>query len=245
MFELSGINALVTGATGGLGGAIARALHAQGAVVGISGTRAEALEALAKEMGERVHVLPCNLGDAAQVEALVPSAEKAMGQVDVLVNNAGITRDGLFMRMKDEDWEQVLAVNLTSTFRLSRACLRGMMKRRFGRIVSITSVVGVTGNAGQGNYAASKAGMIGMSKSLAAEVASRNITVNCVAPGFIASPMTDVLNEKQREGIMSSIPAGRLGEGADVAAAVVYLASREAGYVTGQTLHVNGGMAMI
>jgi 3-oxoacyl-[acyl-carrier protein] reductase len=245
MFELSGINALVTGATGGLGGAIARALHAQGAVVGISGTRAEALEALAKELGERVHVLPCNLGDAAQVEALVPSAEKAMGQVDVLVNNAGITRDGLFMRMKDEDWEQVLAVNLTSAFRLSRACLRGMMKRRFGRIVSITSVVGVTGNAGQGNYAASKAGMIGMSKSLAAEVASRNITVNCVAPGFIASPMTDVLNEKQREGIMSSIPAGRLGEGADVAAAVVYLASREAGYVTGQTLHVNGGMAMI
>jgi 3-oxoacyl-[acyl-carrier protein] reductase len=245
MFELSGINALVTGATGGLGGAIARALHAEGAVVGISGTRAEALEALAKELGERVHVLPCNLGDAAQVEALVPSAEKAMGQVDVLVNNAGITRDGLFMRMKDEDWEQVLAVNLTSAFRLSRACLRGMMKRRFGRIVSITSVVGVTGNAGQGNYAASKAGMIGMSKSLAAEVASRNITVNCVAPGFIASPMTDVLNEKQREGIMSSIPAGRLGEGADVAAAVVYLASREAGYVTGQTLHVNGGMAMI
>jgi 3-oxoacyl-[acyl-carrier protein] reductase len=245
MFELSGINALVTGATGGLGGAIARALHAEGAVVGISGTRAEALEALAKELGERVHVLPCNLGDAAQVEALVPSAEKAMGQVDVLVNNAGITRDGLFMRMKDEDWEQVLAVNLTSAFRLSRACLRGMMKRRFGRIVSITSVVGVTGNAGQGNYAASKAGMIGMSKSLAAEVASRNITVNCVAPGFIASPMTDVLNEKQREGIRSSIPAGRLGEGADVAAAVVYLASREAGYVTGQTLHVNGGMAMI
>ena len=245
MFELSGMNALVTGATGGLGGAIARALHAQGAVVGISGTRAEALEALAKELGERVHVLPCNLGDAAQVEALVPSAEKAMGQVDVLVNNAGITRDGLFMRMKDEDWEQVLAVNLTSAFRLSRACLRGMMKRRFGRIVSITSVVGVTGNAGQGNYAASKAGMIGMSKSLAAEVASRNITVNCVAPGFIASPMTDVLNEKQREGIMSAIPAGRLGEGADVAAAVVYLASRDAGYVTGQTLHVNGGMAMI
>jgi 3-oxoacyl-[acyl-carrier protein] reductase len=245
MFELSGMNALVTGATGGLGGAIARALHAQGAVVGVSGTRAEALEALAKELGERVHVLPCNLGDAAQVEALVPSAEKAMGQLDVLVNNAGITRDGLFMRMKDEDWEQVLAVNLTSAFRLSRACLRGMMKRRFGRIVSITSVVGVTGNAGQGNYAASKAGMIGMSKSLAAEVASRNITVNCVAPGFIASPMTDVLNEKQREGIMSAIPAGRLGEGADVAAAVVYLASREAGYVTGQTLHVNGGMAMI
>lgn len=245
MFNLSGMNALVTGATGGLGGAIARALHAQGATVGISGTRAEALEALAGELGERVHILPCNLGDAAQVEALIPAGEKAMGQVDVLVNNAGITRDGLFMRMKDEDWEQVLNVNLTSAFRLSRACLRGMMKRRFGRIVSITSVVGVTGNAGQGNYAASKAGMIGMSKSLAAEVASRNITVNCVAPGFIASPMTDVLNEKQREAIMANIPAGRLGEGQDVASAVVYLASREAGYVTGQTLHVNGGMAMI
>jgi 3-oxoacyl-[acyl-carrier protein] reductase len=245
MFDLSGMSALVTGATGGLGGAIARALHAQGAAVAVSGTRAEALEALAKDLGERVHVLPCNLGDAQQVEALVPSAEKAMGQLDILVNNAGITRDGLFMRMKDEDWEQVLSVNLTSAFRLSRACLRGMMKRRFGRIVSITSVVGVTGNAGQGNYAASKAGMIGMSKSLAGEVASRNITVNCVAPGFIASPMTDVLNDKQKEAIMASIPAGRLGGGDDVAAAVVYLASREAGYVTGQTLHVNGGMAMI
>jgi 3-oxoacyl-[acyl-carrier protein] reductase len=245
MFELNGLNALVTGATGGLGGAIARALHAQGATVALSGTRREALEALAGELGGRVHVLPCNLGDSAQVEALAPDAEKAMGQLDILVNNAGITRDGLFMRMKDEDWDQVLAVNLTSAFRLSRACLRGMMKRRFGRIVSITSVVGVTGNAGQGNYAASKAGMIGMSKSLAAEVASRNITVNCVAPGFIASPMTDALNEKQKEAIMGTIPAGRLGEGADVAAAVVYLASREAGYVTGATLHVNGGMAMI
>jgi 3-oxoacyl-[acyl-carrier protein] reductase len=245
MFDLTGMNALVTGATGGLGGAMARALHSQGAVVAISGTRKEALEALAAEMGDRVHVLPCNLGDAAQIEALVPDAEKAMGQLDILVNNAGITRDGLFMRMKDDDWEQVLAVNLTSAFRLSRACLRGMMKRRFGRIISITSVVGVTGNAGQGNYAASKAGMIGMSKSLAAEVASRNITVNCVAPGFISSPMTDVLNDKQKEAIMGTIPAGRLGEGQDVAAAVVYLASREAGYVTGQTLHVNGGMAMI
>ena len=245
MFDLTGMNALVTGATGGLGGGIARALHAQGATVAISGTRADVLEALAKDLGDRVHVLPCNLGDAAQVEALVPGAEKAMGQLDVLVNNAGITRDGLFMRMKDEDWDQVIAVNLTSAFRLSRACLRGMMKRRFGRIVSITSIVGVTGNAGQGNYAASKAGMIGMSKSLAAEVASRNITVNCVAPGFISSPMTDVLNEKQKDAIMDTIPAGRLGEGQDVAAAVVYLASREAGYVTGQTLHVNGGMAMI
>ena len=245
MFDLTGMNALVTGATGGLGGAIARAVHAQGATVAISGTRAQALEALAGELGDRVHVLPCNLGDAAEVEALVPGAEKAMGQLDILVNNAGITRDGLFMRMKDEDWEQVLQVNLTSAFRLSRACMRGMMKRRFGRIVSITSIVGVTGNAGQGNYAASKAGMIGMSKSLAAEVASRNITVNCVAPGFISSPMTDVLNDKQKESIMATIPAGRLGEGGDVAAAVVYLASREAGYVTGQTLHVNGGMAMI
>ena len=245
MFDLTGMNALVTGATGGLGGGIARALHAQGATVAISGTRADVLEALAKDLGDRVHVLPCNLGDAAQVEALVPGAEKAMGQLDVLVNNAGITRDGLFMRMKDEDWDQVIAVNLTSAFRLSRACLRGMMKRRFGRIVSITSIVGVTGNAGQGNYAASKAGMIGMSKSLAAEVASRNITVNCVAPGFISSPMTDVLNEKQKDAIMGTIPAGRLGEAQDVAAAVVYLASREAGYVTGQTLHVNGGLAMI
>jgi 3-oxoacyl-[acyl-carrier protein] reductase len=245
MFDLTGLNALVTGATGGLGGAMARALHAQGAVVTLSGTRAAALEALAGELGERVHIVPCNLGDREQVEALVPHAEKAMGQIDVLVNNAGITRDGLFMRMKDEDWDEVLAVNLTSAFRLSRACLRGMMKRRFGRIVSITSIVGVTGNPGQGNYAASKAGMIGMSKSLAAEVASRNITVNCIAPGFIASPMTDALNEKQKDAIMGTIPAGRLGEGGDIAAALVYLASREAGYVTGQTLHVNGGMAMI
>ena len=224
---------------------MARALHAQGATVTLSGTRAAAREALAGELGDRVHIVPCNLGDREQVEALVPHAEKAMGQIDVLVNNAGITRDGLFMRMKDEDWDEVLAVNLTSAFRLSRACLRGMMKRRFGRIVSITSIVGVTGNPGQGNYAASKAGMIGMSKSLAAEVASRNITVNCVAPGFIASPMTDALNEKQKDAIMGTIPAGRLGEGADIAAAVVYLASREAAYVTGQTLHVNGGMAMI
>jgi len=245
MFELSGLNALVTGATGGLGGQIARALHAQGATVGISGTRAEALEALAKELGERVHILPCNLGDKDAVEALVPAAEAAMGQVDILVNNAGITRDGLFMRMKDEDWEQVINVNLTSAFRLARACMRGMMKRRFGRVISITSVVGVTGNPGQGNYAASKAGMIGMSKSLAAEVASRGITVNCVAPGFIESPMTDALNEKQKESILATIPAGRLGAGNDIASACVYLASREAGYVTGATLHVNGGMAMI
>ncbi|MGE3244903.1 MAG: 3-oxoacyl-[acyl-carrier-protein] reductase [Beijerinckiaceae bacterium] len=245
MFDLSGMNALVTGATGGLGGAIARALHAQGAALAISGTRAEALEGLAGELGGNVHVLPCNLSDREAVEALVPSAEKALGQVDILINNAGITRDGLFMRMKDADWDDVLAVNLTSAFRLSRACLRGMMKRRFGRIVSITSVVGVTGNPGQGNYAASKAGMIGMTKSLAAEVASRSITVNCVAPGFISSPMTDALNDAQREASLGRIPAGRFGEGGDVAAAVAYLASREAGYVTGQTLHVNGGMAMI
>ena len=245
MFELNGLTALVTGATGGLGGAMARALHAQGATVAISGTRREALEALAAELGERVHVLPCNLADKAEVEALVPAAESAMGQLDILVNNAGVTKDGLFMRMKDDDWDMVLAINLTSAFRLSRAALKGMMKRRFGRIIGITSVVGVTGNPGQGNYAASKAGMIGMSKSLAAEVATRNITVNCIAPGFIASPMTDSLNEKQKEAILGTIPAAKLGSGDDIAAALVYLASREAGYVTGQTLHVNGGMAMI
>ena len=245
MFELNGLSALVTGATGGLGGAMARALHAQGATVAISGTRREALEALAAELGDRVHVLPCDLGDKAQVEALVPAAETAMGQLDVLVNNAGVTKDGLFMRMKDDDWDAVLAINLTSAFRLSRAALKGMMKRRFGRIIGITSIVGVTGNPGQGNYAASKAGMIGMSKSLAAEVATRNITVNCIAPGFIASPMTDALNDKQKEAILGTIPAAKLGSGEDIAAALIYLASREAGYVTGQTLHVNGGMAMI
>ena len=245
MFELNGLTALVTGATGGLGGAMARALHAQGATVAISGTRREALEALAAELGERVHVLPCNLAEKTEVEALVPAAESAMGQLDILVNNAGVTKDGLFMRMKDDDWDAVLAINLTSAFRLSRAALKGMMKRRFGRIIGITSVVGVTGNPGQGNYAASKAGMIGMSKSLAAEVATRNITVNCIAPGFIASPMTDCLNDKQKEAILATIPAGKLGSGDDIAAALVYLASREAAYVTGQTLHVNGGMAMI
>jgi 3-oxoacyl-[acyl-carrier protein] reductase len=245
MFELNGLNALVTGATGGLGGQIARALHAQGATVSLSGTRASVLETLAAELGDRTHVLPCDLGDKAAVEALIPAAEAAMGQIDILINNAGITRDGLFMRMKDDDWEQVINVNLTSAFRLSRAVLRGMMKRRFGRIIGITSVVGVTGNAGQGNYAASKAGMIGMSKSLAAEVASRNITVNCIAPGFIESPMTDALNEKQKTAILGTIPAGRLGAAADIASAAVYLASREAAYVTGVTLHVNGGMAMI
>jgi 3-oxoacyl-[acyl-carrier protein] reductase len=245
MFDLSGKKALVTGATGGLGGAIARTLHARGAEVAISGTRREALEALASELGERVHMLEANLGDKDAVEALVPGAEAAMGGLDILVNNAGITRDGLFMRMKDDDWETVIAVNLTAAFRLSRAAVKGMMKRRYGRIVNIGSVVGTTGNPGQGNYAASKAGLIGMSKALAAEVASRGITVNTVSPGFIASPMTDALNDKQREAILGNVPAGRLGSGEDVAAAVLYLASQEAAYVTGQTLHVNGGMAMI
>ncbi|MBV8568440.1 MAG: 3-oxoacyl-[acyl-carrier-protein] reductase [Methylobacteriaceae bacterium] len=245
MFDLTGRTALVTGATGGLGGAIARALHRQGAAVALSGTRSEALAALAGELGERAHIAACNLADPAAVEALVPAVEAAMGTLDILVNNAGITRDGLFVRMKDEDWNAVLAVDLTAGFRLARAALRGMMKRRFGRIIGITSVVGVTGNAGQGNYAAAKAGMIAMSKSLAAEVASRGITVNCIAPGFIESPMTDTLNDKQRERILASVPAGRLGTGADVATAAVYLASNEAAYVTGQTLHVNGGMAMI
>ena len=245
MFDLSGRCALVTGASGGLGGAIARALHAQGATVTLSGTRAPALQALASELGARTHVLPCDLADKAAVEALVPAAEKAVGGLDILVNNAGLTRDNLFLRMKDEEWDQVIAVNLTAGFRLARAALRGMMKRRHGRIIGIASVVGVTGNPGQGNYAASKAGMIGMTKSLAAEVASRGITVNCVAPGFIESPMTAALNDKQKEAILASVPAGRLGVGADVAAAVVYLASAEAAYVTGQTLHVNGGMAMI
>lgn len=245
MFDLTGRKALVTGATGGLGGAIARALHAQGASVAISGTRAEALEALAAELGERVVVAPCNLSDKDSVEALVPGAEEKLGGLDILVNNAGITRDNLFMRLKDEDWDSVLAVNLTAAFRLSRAAVKSMMRKRHGRIVSIGSVVGTTGNPGQGNYAAAKAGLIGMSKALAAEVASRNITVNVVAPGFIESPMTQALNDKQREGILTGVPMGRLGAGADIAAAVVYLASNEAGYVTGQTLHVNGGMAMI
>ena len=245
MFDLTGKTALVTGASGGLGGAIARALHGQGAVVALSGTRRPALEALAAELGARVHILPCDLSDRAAVDALVPDAEKAMGSLDILVNNAGMAKDNLFMRMKDAEWDGVIEVNLTSAFRLSRAVLRGMMKRRHGRIIGITSIVGVTGNPGQGNYAASKAGMIGMSKALAAEVASRNITVNCVAPGFIESPMTDALDDKQRAGILASVPAGKLGQGADIAAACVYLASSEAGYVTGQTLHVNGGMAMI
>ena len=245
MFDLNGKTALVTGASGGLGTAIARVLHGAGATVGLSGTRREALEALGEELGERARVLPCDLGDRAQVEALIGQAETALGRVDVLVNNAGLTRDNLALRLKDEDWERVLEVNLGAAFRLCRAALRGMMRQRWGRIVNIASIVGVTGNPGQANYAASKAGMIGMSKSLAAEVASRGITVNCVAPGFIATPMTDALAQPQKDKLLSAIPAGRLGEPADVAAAVLYLASPEAAYVTGQTLHVNGGMAMI
>lgn len=245
MFDLTGKGALVTGASGGIGSDIARALHRQGATVALSGTRKEALEALAAELGERAHVLPCNLSDSAAVDALPKQSEEAMGSLDILVNNAGLTKDNLFMRMKDEEWDEVIRVNLTAAFRLSRASLRGMMKRRWGRIIGITSVVGVTGNPGQGNYAASKAGMIGMTKSLAQEVASRNITANCIAPGFIRSAMTDALNEEQQSRIMSTIPAGRLGEASEIAAAAVYLASEEAAYVTGQTLHVNGGMAMI
>ena len=245
MLDLSGRTALVTGATGGIRGAIAKALQAQGAAVAISGTRREVLDVLAAEIGERVHVLPCNLADKDEVEGLVPKAEAAMGQLDILVANAGITRDNLFVQMKDEEWEQVIDVNLTATFRLTRAALKGMMRRRFGRIIGITSVVGVTGNPGQGNYTASKAGMIAMLKSVAAEYARRGVTANCVAPGFIATPMTDKLNEKQREAILGRVPAGRLGNSDDVAAAVVYLASNEANYITGQTLHVNGGMAMI
>ncbi|HXF89104.1 MAG TPA: 3-oxoacyl-[acyl-carrier-protein] reductase [Xanthobacteraceae bacterium] len=245
MFDLSGKTALVTGASGGIGGAITRALHAQGATVAVSGTRREALDALAAELKDRVHALPCDLADRDAVEALVPKAEEVMQKLDILVANAGVNRDNLLVALRDEDWEQVINVNLTATFRLTRAAVKGMMRRRFGRIIGITSVVGVTGNAGQSNYTASKAGMIGMMKSVAAEYAKRGVTANCVAPGFIASPMTDRLNEKQREAILSRVPAGRLGAGADVAAAVVYLASDEAAYVTGQTLHVNGGMAMV
>jgi 3-oxoacyl-[acyl-carrier protein] reductase len=245
MFDLTGKTALVTGATGGIGGTIARTLHAQGATVVISGTREDALKGLASELGERVFVEACNLSDSAAVDSLYGRAEAAAGSVDILVANAGVTRDGLLLRMKDEDWETVLKVNLEAYFRLSRSALKGMMKRRWGRIVGITSVVGVMGNPGQANYAASKAGMIGFSKSLAQEVASRNVTVNCVAPGFIASPMTDSLNDAQKEAITGKIPSGRLGSGGDVAAAVAYLASDEAAYVTGQTLHVNGGMVMI
>lgn len=245
MFDLTDKTALVTGATGGIGAAIATALHAQGATVALSGTRKAVLEELAAKLGSRAIVLPCNLSDTDEVEKLVPAAEAGLGKLDILVNNAGLTRDNLFIRMKDEEWDAVIAVNLTATFRLTRAAAKGMMRRRYGRIIGITSIVGVTGNAGQGNYAASKAGMIGMTKSLAAEVASRSVTVNCVAPGFIATPMTDVLNEKQRETILGSVPMGRLGTSEEIASAVVYLASSEAAYVTGQTIHVNGGMAMI
>jgi 3-oxoacyl-[acyl-carrier protein] reductase len=245
MFDLTGKAALVTGATGGIGGAIARALHQHGATIAVSGTRREALDQLAGELSVRVHVLPCNLADSSEVEALVPKAEEALGQLDILVNNAGINRDNLFVRLRDEDWDAVIAVDLTAGFRLARAAVRGMMRRRFGRIIAITSIVGVTGNPGQANYAAAKAGMAGMTKALAYEVASRNVTVNCIAPGMIATAMTDALNDKQREAILGRIPTGRLGAPAEVAAAAVYLASNEAAYVTGQTLHVNGGMAMI
>jgi 3-oxoacyl-[acyl-carrier protein] reductase len=246
MFDLTGKTALVTGATGGLGSAIARAFHAQGANVVLSGTRENVLERLAQELGERTYAVAANLSDPAAVDGLVEATETAAGTpLDILVANAGITRDGLLMRMKDEDWEAVLRVNLESYFRLCRAATRGMMRRRYGRIVGITSVVGVMGNPGQANYAASKAGMIGFSKSLAQEVATRGITVNCVAPGFIESPMTDALTDQQKAAILATIPSGKLGQGADVAGACVYLASEEAGYVTGQTLHVNGGMAMI
>ena len=245
MFDLSGKTALVTGASGGLGGAIAKALHTQGAAVVLSGTRAEALEGLKAELGERTFALPCNLSDSAAVDALFGQAEAVAGEVHVVVSNAGVTRDQLLLRMKDDDWDTVIKVNLEAYFRLSRAAMKGMMRRRWGRIIGITSVVGVTGNPGQTNYAASKAGMIGFSKALAQEVATRNVTVNCVAPGFIASPMTDALNEQQREAILGRIPAGRLGTGDEIAAACVYLASEEAAYVTGQTLHVNGGMVML
>ena len=245
MFNLTGKTALVTGATGGIGLSIAKALHGQGATVALSGRRVEQLEALKAELGERAEIFPADLADTASVDALIPTVDKALGGVDILVNNAGITRDNLFMRMKDAEWDDIIRVNLTGAFRLARASLRGMMKKRWGRIVSITSVVGVTGNPGQGNYAAAKAGLIGMSKSLAAEVASRNITVNCVAPGFIATAMTEALTDDQKKAVFDKIPAGRMGTPEEIAAAVVYLASEEAAYVTGATLHVNGGMAMI
>ncbi|MCO4848864.1 MAG: 3-oxoacyl-[acyl-carrier-protein] reductase [Yoonia sp.] len=244
MFDLTGKNALITGASGGIGGAIAKSLHAQGATVGLSGTRVEPLEALAAELGDRAYVLPCNLSDAEAVTALPKAAVEVMGSVDILVNNAGITRDNLFMRMSDDEWSSVLEVNLTSTMRLCKGAIRGMMKARWGRIINISSIVGSTGNPGQANYAASKAGVVGMSKSIAYEVASRGITVNCVAPGFITTAMTDKLNDDQKSGILTQVPAGRMGEADEIAAAVVFLASTEAGYMTGATLHVNGGMAM-
>ena len=245
MFDLTGMTALVTGASGGIGSAVARTLAAQGARVALSGTREAALAAVAGELAGDPVILPCNLSDGAAVDALVPSAVAALGTLDILVNNAGLTRDNLAMRMKDEEWDQVIAINLTAAFRLIRAAAKPMMKARFGRIISITSVVGATGNPGQANYAASKGGLTAMTKALAQELASRNICVNCVAPGFIVSPMTDGLPDAQKEALTARIPLGRLGEGADIGAAVAYLASREAAYVTGQTLHVNGGMAMI
>ncbi|MDG1182834.1 MAG: 3-oxoacyl-[acyl-carrier-protein] reductase [Tateyamaria sp.] len=245
MFDLTGKTALITGASGGIGADIARTLHGAGATVGLSGTRVDPLEALAGELGDRAHVLPCNLSDMAAVEALPKKAAAAMGSVDILVNNAGITRDNLFMRMSDDEWQSVIDVNLTATFKLCKGVMRGMMKARWGRIVNISSIVGATGNPGQANYAASKAGLVGMSKSLAYEVASRGITVNAIAPGFIATAMTDKLSDDQKAGIMAQIPAGRMGEAHEIASAVLYLASVESAYVTGTTLHVNGGMAML
>lgn len=245
MFDLTGKNALITGASGGIGADIARALHGAGATVALSGTRVDPLEALATELGERAHVVACNLSDMAAVETLPKQAAEAMGSVDILVNNAGITRDNLFMRMSDDEWQSVLDVNLTATFKLCKGVMRGMMKARWGRIVNISSVVGATGNPGQANYVASKAGVVGMSKSLAYEVASRGITVNCVAPGFIQTAMTDKLNDDQKAAIMGQIPAGRMGSAGDIASGVLYLASAEAGYITGTTLHINGGMAML
>jgi 3-oxoacyl-[acyl-carrier protein] reductase len=245
MFELIGKTALITGATGAIGGSIARVLHAQGATVAISGTRRDVLDRLAADLGDRVHVLPCNLADATETNALVPRAEEVMGQLDVLVANAGVTKDNLFVQLRDEDWDQVIAVNLSATFRLARAAVRGMMRRRFGRVIAITSVVGTTGNPGQANYVAAKAGIAGMIKAIAQEYAKRGVTANCVAPGFIVTPMTDKLTDKQREVIVAKIPASRAGTVEEVAAAVAFLASGEAAYVTGQTLHVNGGMVMI
>ena len=245
MFDLTGKTALVTGATGAIGGAIARALHAQGAMVALSGTRREVLDALAGELKDRVHVLPCDLADKDAVEALVPSAEEKMTKLDILVANAGVNQDNLFVSLTDEAWDKVIAVNLTATFQLTRAAVKAMMRRRWGRVIGISSIVGYTGNPGQGNYAAAKAGLVGMLKSVAAEYAKRNVTANCIAPGIIASAMIDRLNDKQREAIVARVPSGRLGAPADVAAAAVYLASEEASYVTGQTIHVNGGMAMI
>lgn len=245
MFDLTGKNALITGASGGIGGDIARALHGAGAAVGLSGTRVEPLQALADELGERAHVLPCNLGDPEAVEALPKQAAEVMGSVDILVNNAGITRDNLFMRMSDDEWQSVIDVNMTATMKLCKGVIRGMMKKRWGRIVNISSVVGSIGNPGQANYAASKAGMVGFSKALAHEVATRGITVNAVAPGFITTAMTEKLTDEQKAGLLQQVPANRMGEPTEIAAAVLYLASPEAGYVTGSTLHVNGGMAML